>query len=1333
MVAIMHLGPLIKSIRLTNGIDQSTLADGIGVSQQTVSRWEKCESKPRKTDLAKIMDFFELNKSDRADWMKTAGYSTTEADFLPTHCYDKPLPFNNLKDDETFENLVVDLLSAQPGVQHPTRYGVRGENQHGIDIEARTDSGLYLVAQCKLRKNFGPTDLISAINCIESGDKNNANKKIIIISREASAAIRDETKKHKGYELWDRLDLSSKIRQLPSMKRYQIAKTYFPTRLKEYFGITEPICWESPDEFFKHRANRKNPVDHGWDLIGRSQELDTLKKLLASEARPACIVAQGGEGKTRLLREIRQKHEVWFAIKGEKITRQSILELGPEQKLLVVDDAHEREDLPILMEYIANPDHKAQLLLTTRPYAFEKIKLDSLHFGIELTEVKLQTLKLKEKALLSKKILDFYNANATHSEFIATQTQHEPTLGTVVLSYLVAKNKVTVTSAIQCKAYRDQIKCCYKDLLLSNINDHDETKPLLELIAILQPISIERLLDYKTLIRPHTKLTEMTTAEIYQLADRLTDHGAIYKRGQQYQLTSDVLGDFLISDIPLDTQEIRKALTSTDQFSTISNVLKNLGRAMDAGAFDKEVFNELFSYICDTLIDKQGHDNTWILIDAITETAFYLPEMAFSFAQRAIKNGRLLETIPRLLKNVAYYHNLLPDVCELLWKLTIIAADTKPSQNTAPSTLKALCSPTPIEKPTEFTETAVSWCINKIDTTTNISQKLKLLALLEDTVSPEGIDARFFGNELKVTRYTTHGVMRPIRQEVISKSLQLLSEQNTAVAMQATKILGTSLRYPIGIQDKEQYQNTLTKEFADTLTKIKETILANGLPYEILLELQDITFWHLTYNKDDVLMGLAQEITDLMPIEDARFLLLKNLGEHWDHLPNSSKEPALRSERQAKSGINIEADIQELAKRLLEQSPPKLVEEIEDTLSLLDRCNKAYGHSAHRLIEALVKEDIEFSKHMISLISNQPESKLTRFAHLALAEIILAGEDTYTKSLIKIADNKLLMSVSLAYSKVCDKRALNAGELDTLKEAIFQSDIDEVLLSGTYILGSLLSQQSHNAIPVLLSVDLGLSTQIADGYLALFKVRSNITVKDLNEYQLNIILGKLLQLKELDSYGIATFLSSASLHHPKLVAEFFMRRVIDLKTDSFARFKLSTFNNDLRLKYRDLENCSEYMQLVFDWLRALSNDTRASDKGAMLFVKMFGPLDDFIIRFLEEKLSSRNLIDTKITLEILSYAPPSFVTTNVNLITSLMDQVESFNDPELESSAQQLLSLPTYTAARSGKAGQPFSEDVKLKEDTEAILKHLSRLSSAYKIYQGLLQYAERQIELYSE
>ncbi|MEV5712236.1 hypothetical protein, partial [Actinoallomurus sp. NPDC052274] len=56
--------------------------------------------------------------------------------------------------------------------------------------------------------------------------------------------------------------------------------------------------------------------------------------------------------------------------------------LGTCEKLLVVDDAHDRDGLPLLIDYVADPRNKARLLLATRPYAEQRIRNDLARFAI---------------------------------------------------------------------------------------------------------------------------------------------------------------------------------------------------------------------------------------------------------------------------------------------------------------------------------------------------------------------------------------------------------------------------------------------------------------------------------------------------------------------------------------------------------------------------------------------------------------------------------------------------------------------------------------------------------------------------------------------------------------------------------------------------------------------------------------------------------------------------------------------------------------------------------------------------------------------------------------
>ena len=63
----------------------------------------------------------------------------------------------------------------------------------------------------------------------------------------------------------------------------------------------------------------------------------------------------------------------------EQVTAKSLEDLGQGDKLLVVDDAHDRSDRELLSRYVADTRMNARLLLVYRPYAQEVIERELAH------------------------------------------------------------------------------------------------------------------------------------------------------------------------------------------------------------------------------------------------------------------------------------------------------------------------------------------------------------------------------------------------------------------------------------------------------------------------------------------------------------------------------------------------------------------------------------------------------------------------------------------------------------------------------------------------------------------------------------------------------------------------------------------------------------------------------------------------------------------------------------------------------------------------------------------------------------------------------------------
>lgn len=124
---------------------------------------------------------------------------------------------------EQFELLCAALVAAQPHVLDCHLYGRRGEGQRGIDLVAsqqgkeRLETWIY---QCKRYERYTKRLLQEALAKLDYA----ADYTVVLLSCEASASLRDVAAQRANTFLWDKNDISRKLKN-------------FPRLVEDFFGV----------------------------------------------------------------------------------------------------------------------------------------------------------------------------------------------------------------------------------------------------------------------------------------------------------------------------------------------------------------------------------------------------------------------------------------------------------------------------------------------------------------------------------------------------------------------------------------------------------------------------------------------------------------------------------------------------------------------------------------------------------------------------------------------------------------------------------------------------------------------------------------------------------------------------------------------------------------------------------------------------------------------------------------------------------------------------------------------------------------------------------------
>jgi hypothetical protein len=242
--------------------------------------------------------------------------------------------------------------------------------------------------------------------------------------------------------------------------------------------------------------------NHAWKLVGRKKVLAEFDRHLKDETgRVVLLVGSGGSGKSRVLKQAIEGYEathrgttIRFLSRTAEVTKKSLEELGNKPALLIVDDAHDRSDLPLLFQFAATTD-KVRLILALRPYGLDHLKSQAANFSlVEATkEVKLEPLTKQEAEELAKQVLKKKKGPLQAAKDIANLTYDCP-LATVVGAQIVAREKRHFDLAKNEAAFRSTLFGRFESVIAGELGQRSDAEPLkklLRVISLFQPFYLD--------------------------------------------------------------------------------------------------------------------------------------------------------------------------------------------------------------------------------------------------------------------------------------------------------------------------------------------------------------------------------------------------------------------------------------------------------------------------------------------------------------------------------------------------------------------------------------------------------------------------------------------------------------------------------------------------------------------------------------------------------------------------------------------------------------------------------------------------------------------------
>lgn len=1320
-------GDLLARLRVAAGfVTQQDLATALDVRQQTVSRWEKGLARPRAKEIAALE---RAVKAKDGELLSAAGHNLPPApqEMELATTIERPLPLTALT-PETFESFSAALLHEiyRPLGGVVRRYGGNGHMQDGIDILVTGGFGTHTF-QCKRVSEFGAQKVHTAVATQTFA----AEVKVLLLATVASPGARDAMAKHAGWELWDREDISRNFHTLARTVRLDLVDRFFNGRRRDLLGETDPGPIQTPSDFFKPFEVEERYFNHGWELVGRADSLKSVVDSVCNEAVTVTgIVGAPGSGKSRLLKAVIEElganapFHIRFLSPTEEAKAHHLDQLRDSRRmptLLVVDDAHDRDDIETLLRFAANPSNKARLLLSLRPYGKEPIRLKAA--GVSLSGnlvnfVELKTQTHAEARALAEAVLKKCGGPLSSAAGIAAATHSTP-LATVLAAQLVAKDKVSLALVSNEQEFRTHVLRSLQDVIAVKLvsgQDAEKLRAVLRVVALFQPV----ILDDPALLSVLEKAEGVGDADAARLLRLLEEAGVLFKRGLRSRLAPDLLADEVIQSAYLtSTGSANDAVSKVFELATteqLKHLFSNLGRLdwrlRDGNTDESPLLNSLAPKL--RWLGKYENSH----VEAVEAIAYYHPRFALNFAASLIRDDHGdNESVCNIVRNAAYTYNHLEEACSLLWKAgRQDKRELHQHSNHGIRILKSLAEFEP-NKPVEYIKTVVRFALELLERPASLKGAHTPFSVLEGALNSEMESSTFSGRTLTISHYRLpFDFAKDVRNEVTDALLRYMREAPLRRAYLAAQLMANALHGPRHGDPGGLWKQSHVR----LLKKLRTLCNLVTLPPVVLVRLVKSSRWHADYGWEETAVE-AQAITTQLD-RDLRTRLVRVLMDGWGtETWNFSKAEGREEHRRSKEHLTVD---------LMEKFPAasQLFDELNSCLKDIEQASGGAPSAAHLFINPLLVASPGLSKEVLLRHESGKAGNLTSYVGASLSALVQAQDSALVEEYIAQSEGSLdaLKHVAEAYARFEPTRGYTATEIALLRR-IFATEDPEVLWMASTIARQVARRDAALALELICLSDLSINIRATRDMFMLLAGDTQIPAAVIDTRRAELLL-KLKPLKKLDDYWLQAFLATSMRRDPEAVMSLVIDRVkAAAKTKDWSFVPLQKEFHGEGLKLMEVHSSRRLLVELLEVGLEVGKKSLSTSRLGEVVMALCGSLTadalETLLEWMEDGASKKVAVVTTVLREAQStliYEHPKFVRDVLNLAELLGDQAVE----EIRSA----LFISVLAGIRTGSLGKPFDEDVRLLEHCTAVLATLSRAEPAFELYDALLKDAKHSI-----
>ncbi len=898
-------------------------------------------------------------------------------------------------DWKDFERFCLGFVKARTGVRDARLYGTRGQDQQGIDIVADLEAGGTRTYQCRKWQSYGKADAKHTVEETEYV----ADEHVVLVGCEVGTGVRDYIDALESWSLLDKEDLSRAVREIEPRERARrlVEDTFSVAWRRAFLGPPGPLGFWEADDYFGALLDEASLFRHTWELVGRSEILGDLTEQISKEVSVLVLVGRGGIGKTRILRSLadgqRASRTVLFADDNVPITAESVEELPWTRPLVIVDDAHRRDDLDPLIGTTRRKDERPTLILAIRPQRLDELRAELSVAGLGPDEVwisePLDDLASGDLELLARQALGEDHAHL--ADHLAAATADCP-LVTVIGGQLLAQRAIPPELLESETDFRRTVLDRFRDEMLGRLGDEVDAavaSEVLVLVSALGPLMV----DDVTIVERMAEDLGLEPHALRSVVSQLEQAGVLIARGRLRRIVPDVLADHILHRACVDAQErpTGRAEVLLGRYGDVALValLRNLAELdWRIGLAQPEVtlLGAFWSDLRARFAAANAEDRLRFL-QLVKPVARLAPAPVFDIVRGAL--GRpaqpvtaalfgyevtdldVRHVLPPLLGSIALTPRFLSDALTLLWQLG--QADERPLNPHPEHAVRVLADLADYQLPVFYARGVLELAQRALEQDSDANQVRSPLELLRPLLAREGTTFRSSGLGVQWGSYNVNAAGTvEIRAAVRGILVQHAADGSSRHRLLAAELLGDALRQPsgffgqaVGQEERDQWH----EDQLALLAAIDEAFTSTDDPH-VRFQLRGALEWHADHSAWPDVGHQARGIRE-RPMDETEGLIL-----------------ALRSPIDVLDIENSTAQLHAFAASLAQsvEDPIELAERLDAEISSLDSLpGEVFVNST--LFVALAESDRELGAKLARWCAANPGRPLARFGDSLLAVV----------------------------------------------------------------------------------------------------------------------------------------------------------------------------------------------------------------------------------------------------------------------------------------------------------------------------------------------------------